>query len=72
MTGISLAAIVLVGLFSLGSLSTGTQVIDVVGYWIAIVMAIVLLPVPVIAAQLISREREVGTLDCLFCHAALD
>jgi ABC-type transport system involved in multi-copper enzyme maturation permease subunit len=66
MTGISLAAIVLVGLFSLGALSAGTQAIDVVGYWIAIVMAIVLLPVPVIAAQLISREREVGTLDCLF------
>jgi ABC-type transport system involved in multi-copper enzyme maturation permease subunit len=66
MTSISLAAIVLVGLFSLGSLSAGTQATDAVGYWLAIVMAIVLLPVPVIAAQMISREREVGTLDCLF------
>jgi ABC-type transport system involved in multi-copper enzyme maturation permease subunit len=65
MTGISLAAIVLVGLFSLGSLSTVTQATDVVGYWVAIVVAIILLPVPVIAAQMISREREVGTLDCL-------
>jgi ABC-type transport system involved in multi-copper enzyme maturation permease subunit len=66
MTSISLAAIVLVGLISLGSLSTGTRATDVVGYWVAIVMAVVLLPVPIIAAQMISREREVGTLDCLF------
>jgi ABC-type transport system involved in multi-copper enzyme maturation permease subunit len=63
---ISLAAIVLVGLFTFSSLSTVTQASDVVGYWVAIVMAIILLPVPVIAAQMIGREREVGTLDCLF------
>jgi len=66
MTTISLTAIFLVGLISLGSLSAGARATDVVGYWVAIVMAVVLLPVPVIAAQMISREREVGTLDCLF------
>jgi ABC-type transport system involved in multi-copper enzyme maturation permease subunit len=65
MTSISLAAIVLVGLFSLSALSTLRQTTDVIGYWVAIVAAIILLPVPVIAAQMISREREVGTLDCL-------
>jgi len=65
MTGCSIAAMVLIGLFSLGSLSTTTRATDVIGYWAAIVVAIILLPVPVMAAQMIGRERAAGTLDCL-------
>jgi len=65
MTACSLAAMVMIGLFSLGSLSKSTAVTDVVGYWAAIVAAIILLPVPVLAAQMIGQERASGTLDCL-------
>jgi hypothetical protein len=49
----------------LGSLLTTTRATDVIGYWAAIVVALILLPVPVMAAQMIGRERAAGTLDCL-------
>jgi hypothetical protein len=65
LTGFFLCAMALTGLFALGSLLGSTPATDVIGYWAVIVVAIILLPVPVMAAQMVSRERETGTLDCL-------
>jgi ABC-2 type transport system permease protein len=65
MTSCSILAMAFIGMFSLGPLLTSTPATEVVGYWAVIVVAVILLPVPVIAAQMVSRERETGTLDCL-------
>ncbi len=60
----SVAAMV-IALSCLGSLLRSTSATNVVGDWAVIVVAAILLPVPILAAQMVGRERETGTLDCL-------